>query len=75
MQLYRNGIIKVTRIADVVKQWEEPEYDWGDKTAWRLFNSVTHTLDGRIAENPHVTQQLHAVIDGVCSEAIPPCAN
>lgn len=66
MQLYREGIINVTRIADVVRQWEEPEYDWGEKTAWRLFNATTRSLEGRIAENPHLTHQLHAVIDGVC---------
>ena len=53
----------------MVRQWEEPEYDWGEKTAWRLFNATTHALDGRVAENPTVTQALHQVIDGVCEAA------
>ncbi len=69
LELYRHGIINVTRIADVVRQWEEPEYeDWGDRTAWRLFNTVTHSLEGRIAEAPAVTRRLHNVIDRVCQQ-------
>ena len=69
MAMYRQGILNVQRIAEVVRQWEQPEYDWGEKTAWRLFNATTHALDGRVAENPTVTQQLHQVIDGVCEAA------
>jgi hypothetical protein len=66
MSMYRGGIINLTRIGDVVKQWDEPEYDWGDKTAWRLFNAATFALTGKVTENPSVTADLHRVIDGVC---------
>lgn len=66
MELYRSGVINVQRIADVMNQWEHPDFDWGDKTAWRLFNAATHALDGRVAENPVATAKLHQVIDGVC---------
>ena len=51
----------------VVSQWEKPQYEeWGDRTAWRLFNAVTFALAGRVAENPGSTRTLHNVIDGVC---------
>lgn len=66
MALYRKGVINVQRIAQVAQQWDEPEHDWGDKTAWRLFNAATFALNGRVAENPTVTRDLHNVIDGVC---------
>jgi hypothetical protein len=66
MEMYRQDIIGVTRIADVAKQWEEPEYDWGDKTAYRLFNAATFALTGRALENSAATPKLHQVIDGVC---------
>lgn len=66
MQLYRQGAINVTRIADVLGNFENPPHDYGDKSAWRLFNAVTLSLKGRVAENPLATQQLHQVIDGVC---------
>jgi hypothetical protein len=66
MQLYRDGVIGVQRIADVHQQWEEPDFDWGDKTAYRLFNAATFALTGRVAENPSITRKLHQVIDGVC---------
>ncbi len=65
--MYRQGIINIQRIPDVVNQWDEPKFkEWGDRTAWRLFNATTFALNGRVAENPSVTRQLHNVIDGVC---------
>jgi hypothetical protein len=57
----------VQRIADVVEQWERPQHDWGPKTAWRLFNSATFALEGKVAERPDLTKKLHQVIDGVCA--------
>lgn len=68
MSLYRRGAINVTRIADVLAHYENPPFDWGDRTAWRLFNAVTYSLEGRVAENPRATTELHDVIDGVCEE-------
>jgi len=66
LELYRAGIITVTRIAAVMDRWENPPHDWGVKTAWRLFNCVTHALEGRVAENPTITRGLHRVIDAAC---------
>ena len=67
MTLYREGVINVTRIADVLQAYEEPPHDWGSKTPWRLFNATTYSLAGRVAENPTATRRLHEVIDGVCT--------
>lgn len=69
MRLYRQGVINVTRIANVAKAWDQPPHDWGDRTAWRLFNAVTFALAGRVAEDPGVTGKLHDVINGVCHPA------
>jgi hypothetical protein len=66
MQMYRQDIIGVQRIADVLEQWERPAHDWGDKTAWRLFNAATFALAGKVAERPDLTKRLHTVIDGTC---------
>jgi hypothetical protein len=66
MQLYRQGVINVTRIADVLNAYEAPPFEWGDKTAWRLFNAATYALTGRVAEDPSITSRLHQVIDGFC---------
>jgi len=66
MQLWRDGVIGTQRIAEVHQQYEEPAFDWGDKTAYRLFNATTFALTGRVAENPNITRKLHRVIDGVC---------
>jgi hypothetical protein len=67
MQMYRKDIIGVQGIAHVLKAYNEPPHDWGDKTAWRLFNAATHTLAGKVSERPLLTQELHNVIDGVCT--------
>ncbi len=66
MQLYRDGVLNQQRITEVAATYENPPHDWGDKTAWRLFNCVTHSLTGRVAENPNLTRQLHETLEGVC---------
>jgi hypothetical protein len=67
LSMYRENIIGVQRIADVLDQWERPQHDWGDKTAWRLFNAATFALAGKVAERPALTRHLHDVLQGVCS--------
>lgn len=67
MEMYRQGVINVQRIAEVEKEWESPSFDgFEDHTAWRLFNAVTFALNGKVVSNPAATQKLHQVIDGVC---------
>lgn len=47
LEMYRRGIIGPNRIGPVVSEWENPSYrEFGDVTAWRLFNAVTHVLKG-----------------------------
>lgn len=67
MEMYRQRVINVQRIADVEKEWFDPSFEgFEDFSAWRMFNAVTHALEGRVTENPTVTQKLHKIIDGVC---------
>ena len=68
MSMFRQGVINVQRIADVLDQWERPAYlEWGDRTAWRLFNAATYVLIGKVVENSELTPRLHQIIDAVCS--------
>lgn len=66
MDMYRQDIIGVQAIGHVLTAYDEPPHDWGDKTAWRLFNAATFALAGKVAEKPDLTKQLHMVIDGTC---------
>lgn len=66
MRMYKEDVINVQRIPEVLQQWNNPVHDWGDKTAWRLFNAATFALQGRVVENPRATTQLHQIIDGIC---------
>jgi hypothetical protein len=68
LSMYRRNVIGLQRIADVIDQYERPTHDWGDRTAWRLFNAATFALSGRVSENPSITRNLHEVIDAVCEE-------
>lgn len=64
LDLYRQGVINVQRIPEVLKEWDTPTFDEFDqRNAWRLFNATTFALNGRIAENPSATARLHQVID------------
>lgn len=66
MEMYRQGVINVQRIADIHNEWHEPSFEYfEDFSAWRMFNAVTHALEGKVAENP-AAQKLHNIIDGVC---------
>lgn len=68
MTMFRRGVINVQRITDVLEQWEHPAFlEWGDRTAWRLFNAVTYALMGKVVENSDLTPTLHKIIDGVCN--------
>lgn len=66
MQMYRQGIINLTRIADVIEAYQEPPHDWGGENVWRLFNATTFALTGKVAENPSATSQLHSLLNGFC---------
>jgi hypothetical protein len=67
LQLYRKRVITVTKIPEILGHFENPPFDWGGRTAWRLFNAVTYVLEGRVVENPKATTELHAVIDAVAA--------
>ena len=72
LDLFRTGVINVTRIPEVVHEWETPSFEEFEDTgfsAWRLFNAVTFVLNGRILGEPQSTQGLHRIIDGVCTAA------
>ena len=70
MSMYREGVINVKRVAEVDEQWQRPTFDWGGKTAWRLFNAATYALTGRVVENSDATPKLHTIIDGMCAPLV-----
>ena len=67
LQLYREGVINIQRVPDVLAEWDRPSFpDLDERNAWRLFNAVTFALNGKVMEKPTATPTLHRVIDGVC---------
>lgn len=64
MNMLRRGAINATRVPKVVQEWDEPSYDHGPRTMWRLFNAATEALKGtNIHEMPKRTIELQAICD------------
>jgi hypothetical protein len=71
LTMYRDGVINVQRIPEVIAQWQHPAFDeWGPPTAWRLFNAATYVLLGKVVEQSDLTPKLHRVIDAVAYERV-----
>jgi hypothetical protein len=68
LNMFRQGIINVQRIPEVLHEWEEPRFEdfKEERSAWRLFNAATFALSGRVIEHVSATPKLHKIIDGVC---------
>jgi hypothetical protein len=51
-------------VPTVIKEWREPSYpEFGERTAWSLFNAFTEVLKGNLPELPKRTECLHALFD------------
>jgi hypothetical protein len=44
LDMLRRGAINTSRVQKVMDEWDNPSYDHGPKTAWRMFNAATQAL-------------------------------
>ena len=66
VEMLRQGAINTSRVEAVVNQWDNPEHDFGGRTAWRLHNATTAALKGApLADMPTRTIILQALLDQV----------
>lgn len=64
VEMLRRKVINTQRVEKVVQEWDEPSYDHGGRTVWRLFNAVTESLKGsNIQEMPQRTIPLQMLLD------------
>ncbi|MPY73104.1 MAG: hypothetical protein GEU87_02485 [Alphaproteobacteria bacterium] len=67
LTMFREKVINLQRIPDVLKEWNEPSFEeFAERDAWRLFNATTFALTGRIVDRPEATPKLFKIIDAVC---------
>lgn len=67
VEMFRGGILNIQRVPKVLDTYMKPPHEeWGQGTAWTLFNATTAALEGQVSENPSVTADLHKIIDGIC---------
>jgi hypothetical protein len=51
-------------IPSILTEWREPTYpEFGNRTAWSLFNAFTEALKGNLVELPRRTEVLHELFD------------
>lgn len=64
IRAFRAGAIGKTQIAEVAKQWHEPEHDdFAPRNGWSLYNSFTRALQGSVVALPKRSSALHGVLD------------
>jgi hypothetical protein len=57
-------MINIQGVPDVLERWENPIFPGlEERSAWRLFNAVTHALSGRVIEHAQATPKLHQILD------------
>lgn len=64
VEMLRQGAVNPARIGKVVEEWDNPTFEHGDRTVWRLYNAATQALKGaNIHEMPGRTMALTQVCD------------
>lgn len=64
VNMLRAGAVNPARIGKVVDEWDNPTFEHGDRTVWRMHNAATQALKGvNIHEMPQRTIALHQVCD------------
>lgn len=64
IEAYRAGAINKTHIADVVKQWHNPDHDdFAERNGWSFYNGVTNVLRGNLALLNPRSEALHGLLD------------
>lgn len=74
IQMMDAGVINMSDIRTVVKEWREPrhpEFSKHGKNAWRLFNAATEAIKGDLWRLPARTTKLHDVLDLACPISLP----
>ncbi len=65
-EMYRRGIVNTTKLGKVIEEWDNPSHDFGNRTAWRLFNATTEALKGTpVLDMPGRTIKLQTLLDEV----------
>jgi hypothetical protein len=67
VEMLRHKALNTSRVEKVVKEWDNPSYDHGEKTVWRMHNAVTEALKG---VNIHEMPQRTIALQHVCDEFV-----
>jgi hypothetical protein len=75
INLYRQNIIVTTEIGKIIDIWDNPTHEeYGEQSAWTMFNAVTEALKGKLARLPSSTIKLQNCLDQEVELVLPEAA-
>jgi hypothetical protein len=64
IEMFLSGAIMKTHIADVAKQWRDPDNDeFAERNGWSLYNAATNVLRGNLTALNDRSDALHGLLD------------
>jgi hypothetical protein len=71
IDMFRQNFINAPEIGKIVNVYDTPTHEeYGEGTAWTLFNSATEVLRGKLGRLPKSTMGFHSILDGECTEEL-----
>jgi hypothetical protein len=67
VDLYRDNLITTQEVGKIIDIYDKPTHDeYGEGSAWTLFNATTEVVKGKLARLPKTTLGLHQTLDNEC---------
>jgi len=71
VDMYRSGYIMTQEVGKIINVYDSPSHEeYGQGTAWTLFNSATEAVKGKLGRLPKSTMGFHSILDGECVEEL-----
>jgi len=69
--MYREKLVSTQEIGKIIDIYDSPTHEeYGENTAWTLFNATTEVVKGKLGRLPKTTMGLHQTLDGECTEEL-----
>ena len=71
VDMYRDNLITTQEVGKIIDIYDKPTHEeYGEGTAWTLFNATTEVVKGKLARLPRTTLGLHQTLDTECGAEI-----
>ena len=71
VDMYRQNLIVSSEVGHIINIYDSPTHEeYGENTAWTLFNAATEAVKGKLGKLPKTTMGVHNILDGECVEEL-----